>query len=149
MRPFDPNNRASWRRLRRLYYLSLGLLFAVIAFYLGPNRILFGKWTWIQPADFVTVVDRSCVPTVRAMKLYAAKHGRLPQTNSDLGPTFADERKVGYVREGRFEYPDFTRGLNLIRYEFQPKRERWMVDGYFLQGEIPCPEVPTPPTTGP
>jgi len=41
----------SWKRRRVAFYLVLAVYFAAIAFYFGPNHLLFGKLTWITPAD--------------------------------------------------------------------------------------------------
>ena len=61
----DDADARRWRRWRACYYAGLAALFAVFAFYVGPNYMMFGKPTWLTPADFVPEVQRDCVPVVR------------------------------------------------------------------------------------
>jgi hypothetical protein len=148
-----------WRRRRRAYYSALAAYFAAVAFYFGPNLVLFGKPTWLEPSDFAPVVRERCVPVVLAMKQYRCNHGRLPTRNEDLVPEYLPEIHglVMLDRPGAFEYwADFN---HVISYDFTPGHEGWRVRGEFASGPIPLPPVdltPAPgvstattPTTGP
>src|SRR5689334_10619647 len=66
-----------WRACRLVYRAGLGGLFVAVAFYFGPNCIMFRKLTWITPADFRGEAD-AFVPVVRAVKAYRRDHGQLP-----------------------------------------------------------------------
>ena len=92
----------TWRLRRRFYHAGLLALFCVIALYLGPNRLLFHKWTWVTPADYIPVVRSRCEPVVRAMKAYRAAHGKLPDSSQDIGLSSHDPTsRLARVHWGR------------------------------------------------
>lgn len=134
-----------WRRRRMVYYAGLGAFFAAVALYVGPNLMLFGKPTWITPADFVPVVEEQCVPIVRAMKEYQRDHGRLPERGEDLFPDYHTpddpSRQVvkASVWKGQFNY--WSAYNHTITYDFDPPSEGWSVSGAYTQGRIPVPPV--------
>jgi hypothetical protein len=137
-----------WRLRRIAFRAAVILLLTPITFYFGPNMILFGKLTWLTPADFVLTVQRDCVPTVRAMKEYQRDFGHLPEKMEDLVPkylrAFPDGNQL--VTNGsfaQFEGP----GHQMITYEFGPGREGWSVLGGYTRGPIPLPPVTIGPAT--
>ena len=146
---FDLNLFDAWCRRRWLLRLGLGVWFVAIAFYFGPNRILFDKWTWITPADFVPTVRDRCVPVVRAMKAYQRKHGHLPTSNEEVGlkssggpgEYVGNVSPRGYTCWGRYNHQ--------IEYDFTPGQEGWRLRGGFISGPIPYPPVTLAPATRP
>src|SRR5947209_4349819 len=83
-----PFEATQWRQRRRAFFAVRCVLFAAIAFWFGPNLIMFGKLTWLSPADFVPAVQRDCVPVVRAMKAYERDHGHRPEELEELVPSY-------------------------------------------------------------
>jgi hypothetical protein len=139
-----------WCRRRWAYRLSLVGLFVLIAFYIGPTRIIFGRWTRLAPADFVPVVRDQCVPIVRAIKVYQRDHGgRLPQSvEQALPPTpKGDYHYVGNIWQNEFRFR--SKWNHEVRYDFTPGREGWSVSGAFTHGPISFPPVAPPTTTQP
>jgi len=151
--PTDEMKLTRWRRRRGAYYGALVVLFAVVAFYVGPNYILFGKPTWITPADFVPTVQQRCVPMVRAMKEFRRDHGRLPARGDELVPDYYPARKSAVqgvesaVDDGQFRY--WSMFNHTIRYDFNPASEGWLVSGPYTSGRIPAPPVAIGPATRP
>jgi hypothetical protein len=137
-----------WRRRRIAYYCGLGVLFAAIAFYAGPNLILFGKLTWLAPADFVPTARERCLPIVRAMKEYQRDRGVLPQSVEQLVPGYLPVAAPGaMLRDGEFNYWTATFNHEIV-YKFAPAEEGWYVRGEFVSGRIPlAPVVVAAPTT--
>jgi hypothetical protein len=151
--PADETFLKRWRRRRAAYNGGLLTFFAVVAFYVGPNLILFGKPTWITPAYFVPTVERRCVPIVRAMKEFRRDHGRLPARGEELIPDYhpPDDPSVQYVaisvRDGKFEF--WSEFHHVITYDFDPASEGWSVSGVYTRGRIPAPPVAIGPSTRP
>jgi hypothetical protein len=124
------------------------MLFLAIAFYFGPNVILFKKLTWITPADFVVTVEGRCVPVVSAMKAYRRDHGHLPERLEDIVPGYlASTGGSLIVYKGQFTC--WTKYNHLIEYDFSPATEGWKVHGPYTHGRIPAPPAPMGPTTSP
>ena len=141
-----------WKQRRIAYYVVLAVLFCAVAFYLGPNRMLFGKWTWITPADFVKRAQRDGVPLVRAMKLYERDTGHLPNEIEQLIPNYLPEKIPGVVNLGTdAEFSILTMYNHRITYDFNPKREGFYVNGVYTRGRIPLPpvQIDSAPTTHP
>ena len=138
-----------WRWRRWLYHAGLVGLFVAVAFYFGPNRILFGRWTWITPADFVPIVRDRCEPVVRLMKEYRLKHGRLPTSNQEIGrkDSWGPGEYAGSVSPRGYEY--WGRYNHFITYDFTLGHERWLLRGRFARGPIPYPAVQLSATTQP
>lgn len=145
-----------WQVWRACYYAALAGLFGLIALYVGPNYILFGKPTWLTPADFVPEAERECVPVVRAVKEYQRDHGRLPESGRDLVPEYLPAVAHGFtVFNGEAWYNG--RFNHAITYRFTPGPEAWSVTGVFVNGPLPLPPVTigssnrpsTRPATGP
>jgi len=137
-----------WRYRRYLLRLGLVALGMPIAFYFGPNWILFGKLTRLSVEDFVPIVQQEGVPIVRAMKEYERDTGRLPATLEDLQPRylpagFGNHRCIsnGYFHLGTRDHE--------VEYEFKPGVEGWWVIGPFVSGAIPVPPVTIGPATRP
>lgn len=123
---------AQWRLRRGGYYAGLVLVFASVALYFGPNRILFGKWTWIAPRDFAPTVERRCVEVVRAMKAYERDHGRRPERMENLVPDYLPaEAPSVTIAGGKFSC--WTQYNHVIVYDFPPAREGWRVEGGFCE----------------
>ena len=137
----------SWRRRRVAYYGVLVLLFAPIAFYFGPNVIMFGKLTWLAPADFVVAVERRCVPVVRAMKEFERDHGRRPNRVEELEPAYLPEDRNVRARVQNGEFECWTMFNHVIEYRFTPGDEGWYVRGVYTNGRIPYPPVTVGPAT--
>ncbi len=130
-----------WRYRRILYCAGLGFWFIAIAFYFGPNVINFGKLTRLSPDDFVGIVQRDCVPTVRAMKEYQRDHGKLPTQNEDLAPRYLPEAPKGFISMERGHFQCLTMWNHFVIYDFTPGAEGWSVRGPFANGQIRAPLV--------
>ena len=130
-----------WRWYRVWYRLGLAGLFVAVAFYFGPNEIMFNKLTRLGPADFVPIVQRDCMATVRAMKQYQQDTGSLPKSIDDLRPNYLPAgTNYGEVLNGQYHYIDW-RWNEEITYDFTPGSEGWYVTGHFVSGRVPLPAV--------
>lgn len=138
-----------WKRARLAYGATLFIFFCAIAFYFGPNYMLFGKLTWITPDDFAETAQTKVAPIVRATKQYAADHGELPSTDKllseQLVPTYLPAPSSGNIsltilrENGTIEY--WTRWNHTIEYDLTPGHEGWSVRGVFASGPIALPLV--------
>jgi hypothetical protein len=150
--PADDRYLKRWRRRRAAYYGVLAVVFAAVAFFVGPNLLLFGKPTGLTPADFVPTVEERCVPIVRAMKEFQRDHGRLPDRGAELMPHYhpQEDPSVQYVsasvHRGRFDR--WAAYNHNITYDFNPVTEGWYVSGAFAHGRIPLPPVKIDPRPG-
>ena len=129
-----------WRHRRIVYRCAVfAVFFILVGFYIGPKLYLFGKLTGITTADFVPFVQRSCVPTVRALKEFERDHGHLPDTLQELPSADLPLVPGGQILNGQFwcvgEYN------HVITYDFTPDSEGWCVTGAFVNGRIPLPPV--------
>ena len=147
--PKTPEERR-WLYGRLFYLATLAVLFFLIAFQLGPKRILFGKFTSLTPTDFTPIVQRDCVPVVRAIMEYQRDHpGDLPPLPPDLdalGFTYHGDALFGS------EYSKLDRtyiGTHRITYNFTPGPQVWRVAGPFANGVIPVPPIVIAPSTKP
>jgi hypothetical protein len=130
-----------WRWYRIWYRLGLAVLFASVAFYFGPNEIMFGKLTRMIAADYVPIVQRDCIATVRAIKQYQQDTGNLPTSLNDLTPRYLPAGPVGdSIVNGQYQHVDW-RWHETITYDFTPGSEEWYVSGRFATGRIPLPAV--------
>ena len=128
--------------------------FVTLAFWFGPNVILFGKLTRMTPNDFVPIVQKYCVPAVRAIKIYQRTNGRLPASLEELGPPYSQDNGPGLHMIDSihpYTYWDFGMYNHEISYDFHPGHEGWTVRGAFANGPIPAPAVTIDAnaTTGP
>ncbi len=143
--------RSKWLYLQLAYYLALAGVFVAIAFYLGPNYYLVGRFSSVTPADFVGEVQQEGVPVVRAMKEFQRDHGRLPQDANELVPKYlppSGDNAVWFdVRQGVFAQR--ARWNHRIWYDFSPGTEGWYVAGHMARGRIPLPPVKVTATTRP
>ncbi len=143
--------------------MGLAVLFTAIAFYVGPNVILFGKLTGLTPADFAVSVERVDVPIVRAMKQYERDHGRRPDRAEALAPKYLPEdvaeRWRYAVTRGEFRAVALHNHRVFYRFRARPDAggdstqpyedllyarypdEGWYVTGPFAEGRIPLPPV--------
>ena len=145
--PSDDAIERAWRRRRVAWYVALGALFAAIAFYFGPNVIMFGKLAWLSPADFVPAARR-CEPVVRAMKAYERDHGRRPDRAEDLVPAYLPEGGDARARVEKGEFSGWTMFNHSIEYRFDAGGdEGWYVRGAYTNGRIPYPPVTIGPAT--
>jgi len=137
-----------WRYWRIVYRIGLGGLFVIIAWCLGPNWINFGQFSKPTMNDLVRIVQRDCVPVVRAMKEYHRDVGRWPDRIEDLTPKYLTDRPrpAISVHDGQFMF--FSKGERIF-YEFTGSGEDWFVEGGFLNGPIPVPPVTISPSTRP
>jgi hypothetical protein len=148
MRTMDGGRYARrWRCRRVSYYVALCLLFAAIAFYFGPNVIMFGKLVWITADDFAKWVDEDDVRSVRAIKEYQRDHGKLPERMEDLVPAYLPKRTFGDLWGGEFH--EYTRYGHLFIYRFTPGDEGWRVAGPFVHDRLPLPPVRIAASTRP
>ena len=143
----------NWRAFRILLRLGLIAWFAIIAFWFGPHLILFRKLSSMSPADFVPVVQKFCVPTVRAMKQYAHDHGRMANKWEDLGPAFDPHIHKGpgmdEIDSRGYTYWAFGIYNHHIEYDFTSGHEGWRVHGAFANGPVPVPSVNIESTSQP
>jgi hypothetical protein len=148
MVPRDAELRHWWGR-RVLYYIAVFILFLIIAFYVGPNEIMFGKvmYPYHSLADYVPEVQKECVPIVRAMKEFERDHGQLPMLVSDLVPQYLSSVDFNAPTMGNMFY--YVKGDHLICYDFTPATEGWTVSQGPLVGAIPAPLVGIGPSTRP
>ena len=153
----DPTPEINWLARNRLLKLGLFVWFAVVVWF-GPNYFLFGKLTRLNPDDFVPVVQKYCVPAVRAMKIYQRSHGQLPADNSDLGTAFDPHKDGGpgihQIEANGYSYMTFGIYMgHMVEYDFTPGREGWSVSGAFANGPVPVPPVildsPSPASKNP
>lgn len=144
--PKEPEDRRWWCR-HLLYCLGLGALFSAIAFYFGPNVILFRKLTRLEPADFIDEARQSGVPLVRAVKEFGRDHGHLPNDVEELTPDYLDCDIDLLRRHPSFDsysvrFYSFERsGGHELEYDLRPASEGWEVYGPFARGPIPLPIV--------
>lgn len=141
-----PEERA-WRRRRLLYYAALCLAALPVIFYFGPNVILFGKLTWISPADFAPIVTTQYAPIVTAIKQYERDHGTLPDRAHWSPPGFQDHRYWGDVYSG--EYRHLSKYNHFVIYNLTGPDQHWSVRGPYTFGRIPLPGITLPPSTRP
>ena len=133
-----------------VYQGALIVLFSAIAFYVGPSYLLFHKFTWISPSDFVPKVERDCIPIVSAMKAYRRDHGYLPNRWEDICPVYIEIKNHGdpaTIYAGKFH--SWTMFNHTIEYDFSPDTEGWSVRGPFTHGRIPAPLAAMGPATLP
>ena len=141
-------NLKRWQLYRMAYQGLMVLLFCSIAFYFGPNVILFGKLTWLSPTDFVPTVEQQCMPIVSAMKANRRDHGRLPNRMSEIVPDYVVPKyRQEPISNGNFQY--WSKFNHRIEYDFTPGNEGWYVNGAFVKGPIPVMKAPVGPSTSP
>ena len=152
-----------WRIARAAYIATLFMVFAVGAFYVGPNYLLFGKATWITPADYEDRARVDVMPIVRAIKEYAADHGELPSLNrrlsAQLVPNYLPPPPSEWSDYPALLEPDGTLrydGLGwheVIVYDLKPASEGWHLHGPFTSGPLSLPlvtiDAASRPTTRP
>lgn len=147
------------------YWALLAAWFVAIAFYAGPNWLLFGKLRRITPADFADDARRELTPLILAAKAYQADHGEIPvgvggygDASRLLGDYLPSRGKnhvdwLASIEHGVLKYP-YGRFNHAIEYDLHPATEGWRVRGPFTSGPIPLPLVTydaaaTRPTTRP
>ena len=138
-----------WGRQRILYRGFLVAVFCSITFYFGLNYFMFGKFTSLNPSDFISVVNKECLPIVRAMREYERDYGQRPDDLRKLVPKYLSEEPMGDIRYGRYESIPWFLGHHGIAYDFDPAHEGWRVHGEYANGPIPLPPVPQLPSTRP
>lgn len=137
-----------WWRRRLLYYTALCLVPLPVVFYFGPNVILFGKLTWITPADFAPIAASRCAPFVIAIKQYERDHGTLPDPAHWSPPGFDEQdRRWGDLDTREYHY--WARDHHFIVYNLTGPDQHWSVTGPFTSGRIPLPSITLPPSTRP
>jgi hypothetical protein len=141
----DKREATTWRVRRGAYYAALWALGIAIAFYFGPNVILFGKLTRLAPADFIEHVQKYCLPAAVAVKEFQRDHGRLPADLRETVPQYLPEVN-GLVMMDRDELWCLAQFNQVITYSFIPGSEGWSVRGPFTRGRIPLPIVEIPAT---
>ena len=147
-----------WWGRRVLYYLSVIGLFLMIAFYVGPHEFLFGTvmYPFHSTGDFVPVVEKECMPIIRAMQAYSRDKGRLPDYAGELVPEYLPPGSYPaelftYDSGGAFPEFKFVKGDHLLSYDFTPGSELWSVSGPVVNGTIHVPPslMPAAPSTQP
>jgi hypothetical protein len=141
-----PDERA-WRWRRLLYYAALWFVGSSVALYFGPNVILFGKLTWIAPADFARVARSECAPIVLAIKQYERDYGALPDPAHWSPPGFNEHQYWG-ILDAR-GYHHWAAYNHEIVYNLTGTDQHWAVVGPYASGRIPLPGVTLPSTTQP
>jgi len=134
---------------RILLRMGLTVWFCVLAFWLGPRLILFHSLRGMEPADFIPIVQKYCVPAVREIKIYQRDHGRMPDSEQDLSPAFNNHHgndPAGFGvnmldRRGGYSYLAIGMYKHEVEYDFTPGHEGWTVHGAFANGPIPLPPV--------
>jgi hypothetical protein len=147
---------AEWRWLgfRIFFRIALAGLFWLIAFHIGPNEILFGRLTAPSMPYFVPIIERECVPVVRAVKEYERDHGAMPVKLDDLVPRYLSKvpNPTGhYFASGS----DASYLVNLtgenVEWNLTSVGETWEIYGWFATGVPPIRPVlispPAVPTT--
>ena len=166
-----------WRRMRLIYDRSRWIIGGIFAVYFLPNLMLFGQWTRISPADYVSVVQSDFVPIIKAIKEYQRDHGKVPEKLGDLVPNYVTKLPPDWqavditpqyviffdvlLREECVEYLfsppangklDVRQGLN-TPYQIPAPTEGWYMMSNYGSGQIPLPAVTiaasTRPTTTP
>jgi hypothetical protein len=113
-----------------------------------------GRWTRPTIADLVPIVEKYCIPTVRAVKQYQRDNGEMPRQLDDLSPKYLPS---DYFHNQFLRSPVWTMLLgdgiifnydhhvhDNIYYNLKPGEEGWQVSGY-TNGPIPMPIVTTDP----
>lgn len=138
-----------WRRIRILYRSGLFVVLLPAILFFVSNRVMFGKFTPLTPADFVPRARRY-IPMIVALKEYRRDHGHLPGDLHELIPKYLpdDPGSLGFIDPADNAWGDFGgyHPSQIISYQFTPGHERWTVFGLFANGPIPLPTVTIPAT---
>ena len=126
------------------------IYFGVIAFWIGPNLILFHKLTWITTADLVPLVHNLNTTPIKMAKIYL-------QTHEQLDEQFDASLKAALIKKDRGQFFDtnplrinFYLDSHYVYYDLTPGHEGWKVRGQWITGDIPVPNVTLDsPTTSP
>jgi hypothetical protein len=168
------NSETFWRNMRWLYNGGGFLIAGVFAFYFIPNLILFGKWTWLSPADYATVTQQRLVPVVRAIKEYKRDRGKCPTRVDDLVPAYLPEKPRNSawqieIQTDQVNFYSVLRGREMVFYFFSPPpnglwtvrvgfhapfqipapTEGWYLESGYVSGQIPLPPVAIDASTKP
>lgn len=147
----DEAERKRWRRARALYRLGLVTLFSLVAFYCGPNVILFHKLTRLAPSDFADSVRTKGNPILSAMERYRADQGQHPQDLAELTPRYLPTKvEAGTHFDGyTLTIWDWERQHHWIELDLTRPQDGWNVHGGFAHGRIPVAPVPFQPVRSP
>ncbi len=127
----DLNLNHRWCRRRWIYRLALAVIFVAIAFYFGPNRILWGRWTPLSTADFVAPVQQRCAPVVKAMLSFQRDHGRRAMGVADIVPAYIASVPNGTdIADGEITFRGMLVGnafdrYHAVTYSFNRLTEGW------------------------
>ncbi len=146
-----------WLRLRVVYRNLLLAFCVVVAIYLAPNQIMFGKLTPLSPKDFSDTVRQNYAPVVQAIYAYHRDTGHYPSRDlNELIPKYIPAfppRCLGYY-EQKLEFWEIYN--QIVQYDFTPGSEGWSIRGHFANGRIPVdspiplmPAVTSRPATVP
>ena len=138
---------AMWAWRRRALVMAYALLFALIAFYIGPalitNMLRYGHITGLQKEQLeqAIVQGRQTPQLVLAMRTFERDHGRLPTAMEELIPNYITSARAHgiYGATCRCIIPVFD---HEVRYEFAPDIEGWYVSGPKFSGRFDMPLVP-------
>jgi hypothetical protein len=142
---------SDWRYRGNRFVLNVCLAgwFYVVGFWLGPNRLTFGKFEGFTKADIAEVAKQNCVRTVREIKIFKRDHGFAVLQGNEPGLFDLLQRRNGDYgrneinRDGNYEFwapnpPDYK---HTITYDFTPGHEGWSVSGPYVNGPIDLPPV--------
>lgn len=143
-----------WSLLRNVYYLALLAIIVPPMIHFLPNYLNYGKFSPLEPADFIPYVQRNCVQTVLVIKQYVRDTGQYPDIQlKNLVPKYLPSVPFGQevgeddrIDSMRFDAPDYTWGAYTISYDFPAGNaeympQGWHVEGIYLKGPIPLPPV--------
>jgi hypothetical protein len=137
-----------WAWRRRALVMAYMLLFALVAFYVGPklitNVLLYGHITGLQKEQLERAIVHSRRVTLflQAVRYFERDHGRLPQVATELHPDYYTRTFVGHEVLGRTYSHSVPIYEHKITYEFAPDIEGWYVSGPKFNGRFDMPLVP-------
>jgi hypothetical protein len=98
--------------------------------------------------DFVPIVQRDCVPIVRAMKEYQRDHGSYPDDVAQLVPQYLPgnpEHPGFHPMIGKGYFGVLSLNSQLIEYDCGSEEEAWRIIGGYVSGRMPLPPVTLDP----
>ena len=137
-----------WRWARRFYIAGLFLLGMSIAFYFGPNLVMFGKLTRLSVNDFVPIATTRFVPVIREIKEYEQEHGGVPLDVQSAHLVFVHNKNVTCWFDVPYQEVIFTAPYRSeVVYYLDQSDEHFEVRSDFMKGRLPIPTVIVPAST--
>jgi len=138
---------AMWAWRRRALTMAYMLLFALVAFYVGPklitNVLLYGHITGLQKEQLerAIVQGRQTPQFLLAVRTFERDHGRLPTGMEELIPDYMNGA-AGHSYSGTTYASTIRVWDHEVRYEFASNIEGWYVSGPKFNGRFDMPLVP-------